>query len=190
MRSLSITPATAITVAAVLLVASSAAYAGGLKAGSVKARHLKPNAVTSAKVRDHTIRAADLAPGALVPGAAGATGPVGATGPTGPRGTARGTAFVNPNATVLRSTGVLEAATVSKVTLGYYCVDVPTVSSLGPPDPFRLPWVATAMPYPGFARVVPDASQPPYSCGDDDWAVVLTDVDGDPFDQLFSLVLL
>jgi hypothetical protein len=59
---------------------------------SVGAVQLKRNAVTAAKVKDHSLRAADFGAGQLPagpkgdPGTAGPQGPQGATGPTGPRG--------------------------------------------------------------------------------------------------------
>jgi hypothetical protein len=73
-----------------------------LPRASVGAAQLKPNAITSAKVMDGTLVAADFKAGALQGGPAGSPGtegPVGATGsagPAGPAGTAGATGLTGP----------------------------------------------------------------------------------------------
>jgi hypothetical protein len=177
---------------ALVLLAGSTAYAAGLARGSVQTKHLKKSAVTSAKTRNGSLTAADLVPGALRPGPRGAAGATGSPGPAGPRGTARGTALVTSTGAVARSTGLLAGATVTKVSLGYFCVSVPALSSFPTPDydPTPEPWVAGPLPFPGFVRVLPDTFQSPYSCADTAWAVLVTDVDGDPLDSPFTIALL
>ena len=74
-----------VTLLAVLVLGSGAAYAGvQLAKDSVGTRQLKKGAVTGAKVKDGTLRRSDFAPG-LVP-ATGPAGPPGPQGPQGPRG--------------------------------------------------------------------------------------------------------
>lgn len=82
----------------VALMATSAtgAYAAGLAANSVGTTQLKKNAVTSAKIKNQSVKKADLAPNARgmagpagpagAPGAVGPEGPVGAQGPAGAQG--------------------------------------------------------------------------------------------------------
>ncbi|GAB3252216.1 hypothetical protein [Nocardioides dilutus] len=183
---------TAVTLAALLLATTSAAYAAGLARGSVHTRHLKNDAVTSAKVRNQSLTDDDLAAGALQPGPTGAPGPGGTPGPVGPRGTARGTALVKSTALVERATGILEDATVTKLAVGYFCVDVPALPSYPVPgyNPLAEPWVASAFPYPGFVQIVTDVWLFPYTCDDNSWAVLVTGPTGDPLDSPFTLALL
>lgn len=101
---------------------SSAAYAAGLAASSVRTKHLASGAVTAKKVKDGSLKPADLAAGTLVAGPAGAPGAAGPTGPTGPPGTARGAANVNYDGTVYQATGTLEDITVQHVGVGIYCI--------------------------------------------------------------------
>ena len=64
-------------------------YALTLPKNSVGSKQIRKNAVTSAKVKDRTLRASDFALGQLPggpPGAPGAAGAPGATGLTGPAG--------------------------------------------------------------------------------------------------------
>ena len=69
---------------------SLAAVSVILPANSVGTKQLKNNAVTSAKVKDGSLKAIDLAPGVLAAspgvGAAGPAGPAGAPGAAGPTG--------------------------------------------------------------------------------------------------------
>jgi hypothetical protein len=63
--------------------------AGVVPNGSIGTPQLKADAVTSGKVKNGTLKAADFAKGQLKPGpkgATGATGPAGPTGPIGPTG--------------------------------------------------------------------------------------------------------
>ncbi len=74
----------------VALGGTGAYAAGALAPGSVGTKQLKAGAVTTAKVRDGSLRGADFAAGQLPAGprgATGATGTVGATGATGAAGT-------------------------------------------------------------------------------------------------------
>jgi hypothetical protein len=79
--------------AAVFLALTGSAVAGAtLGKNSVKARNIAPNAVTSPKVKNGTLRTRDFAASALPrpvagpPGERGATGAQGQTGPAGPDG--------------------------------------------------------------------------------------------------------
>jgi len=82
-----LTPPNLLGTAAVFLALTGSALAGAqLGKNSVKQRHLAPNAVTSAKVKDRTLRKRDFAATALPRPVSGATGERGATGPQGARG--------------------------------------------------------------------------------------------------------
>jgi hypothetical protein len=75
-----------VTLLAIVVLGGGAAYAGTrLGRNSVGARQLKRNAVTSAKVKNHSLKRVDLARGILL---AGPQGPEGARGPQGQRGPA------------------------------------------------------------------------------------------------------
>jgi hypothetical protein len=65
---------------ALFIALGGTAYAASLPRNSVGTKQLKRGAVTSAKVRNGTLRAADFAPGTLL------QGPAGPRGLTGPRG--------------------------------------------------------------------------------------------------------
>jgi hypothetical protein len=77
-----------VTSAVALFVAmGGVSYAAlTLPAGSVGTKQLKKNAVVSAKVKDHSLKARDFALGQLPAGHAGPTGAAGAQGPTGAPG--------------------------------------------------------------------------------------------------------
>jgi hypothetical protein len=80
-----------VTLLAVLVLGGGAAYAQSqLAKNSVGTRQLKKGAVTSAKVKDGSLRRSDFRPGLLpapaVPAPAGLQGARGAQGPAGPRG--------------------------------------------------------------------------------------------------------
>jgi hypothetical protein len=112
----------AVGAAALVLVASSGAYAAGLAAGSVRTKHLATGSVTAKKVKPGTLKAVDLRKGTVPQGAVGAAGQPGPPGPTGPAGSARGTANVNYDGTVYQSTGTLAGITVQHAGPGVYCV--------------------------------------------------------------------
>lgn len=71
---------------ALVVALSGGAYAASLPKKSVGTPQLKKEAVTTAKVKDGSLTAADFAPGALGSGLSGAVGATGATGPRGPQG--------------------------------------------------------------------------------------------------------
>jgi hypothetical protein len=82
-------------VALFIALGGSAYAAAELPRHSVGTAQLKAGAVTSAKVKAHSLRRSDFAPGQVpagpagatgAPGAAGSPGPTGATGPQGPAG--------------------------------------------------------------------------------------------------------
>jgi hypothetical protein len=87
-----LTYANVMSTIAVFVALGGGAYAAvALPKNSVGTRQLKADAVTSAKVRNHTLRAHDFAAGQLpagAPGAPGAQGPQGAQGPVGAQGPA------------------------------------------------------------------------------------------------------
>ena len=86
------------------LAASSGAYAAGLAANSVGTAQLKQQAVTSAKVKNGTLKKKDFKPGTLPVGSsssgpagpAGPAGPQGQTGPQGPTGATGATGATGP----------------------------------------------------------------------------------------------
>ena len=71
---------------ALCLAMSGTAYAASLPRNSVGTKQLKRNAVTSAKVKNRSLRAQDFARGQLRAGPRGPRGPQGAAGPQGPAG--------------------------------------------------------------------------------------------------------
>jgi hypothetical protein len=86
--------AVAMLALCVALCGTSYAASTALRRGSVKASHIAANAVSSSKVRDGSVQRADLAPGLLRPGPAGARGADGARGPAGEPGAAGGAGAV------------------------------------------------------------------------------------------------
>ncbi len=70
----------------VALGGTSAYAAGALQKNSVGAKQLKRNAVTTKKVKDGSLLAADFAPGQLPAGQRGQAGPQGERGPQGEQG--------------------------------------------------------------------------------------------------------
>jgi hypothetical protein len=79
-------PSTAVALVALAVALGGTGYAATvLPAGSVGTSQLKDGAVVSAKVKNHSLRAVDFAPGQLP---AGESGPAGAQGPQGPAGSA------------------------------------------------------------------------------------------------------
>lgn len=88
-------PSPALVVACIaLLVAlggTSVAAVNALAPNSVGTLQLQNEAVTSAKVRDFSLRGGDFRPGTLLRGARGPAGPAGRAGTTGPAGAPGGT---------------------------------------------------------------------------------------------------
>ncbi len=119
-----LTYANVVASLALFIAMGGGAYAATLPGNSVGTRQLKDNAVTSSKVKDHSLLARDFAARQLP---TGATGPQGAMGPQGANGEA-GSA-VAYGAFVASSTGVsingpvrnLSAANVSRARAGAYC---------------------------------------------------------------------
>jgi hypothetical protein len=80
-------PALVVSVIALTVALGGTSYAAiVLPANSVGTKQIKKNAVTTAKVKNGTLRLADFGAGQVPAGATGATGAQGAAGATGPRG--------------------------------------------------------------------------------------------------------
>jgi hypothetical protein len=129
----------------VFIALGGASYAAvALPANSVSAKQLRKNAVTSAKVKDGSLRRGDLASGALQ-GLQGPQGPVGPQGSVGPKGdtgqngapgqqgepgTARAFAFVDPFSCGAGPSGPCKISKAKNVlgarrlATGDYCVQV------------------------------------------------------------------
>ena len=125
-----------------------------LQRNSVKARHVAKNAITSPKVKNASLRAADFAPGQLPRGAKGDTGAPGpkgdrglqgergapgAPGTPGARGTAKAFAFVASDGTMdlARSENVVsvqQPAITGEDNL--YCFDLPFNPKVAVASPF------------------------------------------------------
>ena len=115
-------PAMVIATIALLVALAGTGYAASsLPANSVGNKQLQNNAVTSPKVKDHSLLRVDFANGQIPagrrgsvgpPGPPGAPGTAGARGPTGPAGQAGSGlwAVINPDGTIARRSGVLTAS--------------------------------------------------------------------------------
>jgi hypothetical protein len=80
-------PALVVSVMALSVALGGTGYAAiVLPANSVGTKQIKKNAVTSAKVKNRSLKSVDFAPGQLRAGPAGPTGPVGPAGPAGVAG--------------------------------------------------------------------------------------------------------
>lgn len=95
LRRLRPSPATVIATVALMVALAGTGYAASsLPANSVGNRQLQNNAVTSSKVKDHSLLRVDFASGQVPAGPRGSVGPpgppgsAGARGATGPAGTA------------------------------------------------------------------------------------------------------
>jgi hypothetical protein len=89
------TPSFVVASIALFTALGGGAYAAvTLPAHSVGTRELRAAAVTSAKVRDHSLKAVDFQAGQLPAGPKGDTGPIGPKGDAGPKGE-RGTVGVH-----------------------------------------------------------------------------------------------
>lgn len=127
-------PALIVACAALAVAIGGTGYAvTSLPRNSVGTRQLKANAVTSAKVKDGSLLAADFKAGQLAaagagsagqPGPAGPTGATGAPGPAGPAGPAGsvrayGRVLANGTLSADDSSGI---ASVTHPATGVYCV--------------------------------------------------------------------
>jgi len=113
------TPATVIATIALFVALAGTGYAASsLPANSVGNAQLKANAVTSSKVKDHSLLKVDFASNQIPRGARGAPGEpgppgspgiAGARGPTGPAGPASSGiwAVVNADGSLARGSGVV-----------------------------------------------------------------------------------
>ncbi|HEX6713133.1 MAG TPA: collagen-like protein [Thermoleophilaceae bacterium] len=124
--------------AALFIALGGGAYAASLPRNSVGTPQLKKNAVTSAKVKNGSLKAADFAKGQLPVGTKGDTGPQGLNGDPGANGApgtpgTPGTAGADGSAVAfahVRQAGTLDAANSKNVTAtikhsvgeGLYCV--------------------------------------------------------------------
>jgi hypothetical protein len=135
MRTPRVTPSFVVSIVALGVALSGTAYASGvLPKNSVGATQLKSNTVTSAKVKNGSLKAQDFHQGALpkaTQGAQGPQGPQGAQGPQGeqgdqgPKGDAgsiKGFVTVSPSGSIYRSGGSLAAPTVTHPATGVYCI--------------------------------------------------------------------
>jgi hypothetical protein len=128
LRAVRPSPATVVASIALLVALAGTGYAAtSLPKNSVGNAQLQANAVTSSKVKDHTLLKVDFAANQLQRGAAGTPGPPGppgnagtrgATGPVGPSSSGLW-AVVNPVGTLARGSGVLS---VSHTATGTYRV--------------------------------------------------------------------
>ena len=127
-------PAIVIACVALLLALGGVSWAATtLPRNSVGTAQLKNNAVTSRKVKNHSLLRADFKSGQIPRGPAGPAGPAGATGPAGPQGPkgptgpagAAGTAnikwaLVKADATIVTQSGGI---TMTSHSTGNYILD-------------------------------------------------------------------
>jgi hypothetical protein len=126
-RFLHVRPSPAMVVACVALFVSlsGVGYAAiVLPANSVGTKHLKRNAVTSAKVKKHSLLRSDFKRGQVPQGPQGPQGVPGAQGIQGPKGdpgtpAIRLWAYVSPTGTIRGGGGVVSSSRLSN---GYYSV--------------------------------------------------------------------
>jgi Collagen triple helix repeat (20 copies) len=89
--------ANTMATAAVFIALGGGAYAAtSLPNNAVHSKNIARNAVTSSKVKDHSLAAKDFRPGSLPAGAQGAAGPAGVTGKTGQAGPTGTTGATGP----------------------------------------------------------------------------------------------
>ncbi|MGB2712361.1 MAG: hypothetical protein WBC33_12705 [Conexibacter sp.] len=130
---------------AVFVVLGGGAYAAAtLPENSVGPKQLQNDAVSSKKVKDHSLKAKDFAKGVRLKGDKGATGASGPQGPTGPAGaagaagTARAFGYVEPscsgtgNPCTLEKTKGIER--VYRPATGVYCIVPAAATGIGPND--------------------------------------------------------
>jgi len=118
-------PAMVVACAALCVSLSGVGYAAiVLPANSVGTKHLKRNAVTSAKVKQYTLLRSDFKRGQVPPGPRGLQGIQGAQGIQGPKGdpgtpATRLWAYVSPTGTIRGGSGVVASSRLSN---GYFSV--------------------------------------------------------------------
>ena len=117
-------PAMVVACAALFVSLSGVGYAAiVLPANSVGTKHLKRNAVTSAKVKKHSLLRSDFKRGQVPrgPGPQGIQGAQGIQGPKGDPGTpaTRLWAYVSPTGTLRGGSGVVAS---SRLCTGYFSV--------------------------------------------------------------------
>ena len=120
-------PAIVIACVALLIALGGVSYAAtALPRNSVGNAQLKNNAVTSGKVKNHSLLKADFKAGQIPAGPAGPVGPAGAAGaagargPTGPAGSgASNWVIADPTGTIVKSSGIVA---VSHSGVGIYDV--------------------------------------------------------------------
>jgi hypothetical protein len=122
--------ATFVAYVALFVALGGASYAAiAIPRNSVGARQLKRNAVTSPKVKDHSLRAIDFAHGVLL------AGPRGETGPRGPTGTVDTSQFYDKTASDARFLGAgataANSAQLGGVTAGGYARGTGSITYMG-----------------------------------------------------------
>jgi hypothetical protein len=146
--------------------------ATGLPANSVGTLQIKANAVTSAKVKNGSLLGADFKSGQIPRGPAGPTGPAGAAGPAGPKGdpgsASQMWAVIGGDGSVTRMKGV---SSVSHPDDGLYEISftqsAASCAVVATPDDSQ--WTA-GVAYKG-----------------DGVEVTITDLDGDPDNEAFTI---
>jgi hypothetical protein len=139
----------AVMLLAFVVLGGGAYAASSLGRNTVKGKSIARNAITSPKVRDHSLKAQDFAEGQVPagphgptgetgePGPAGPAGPQGETGPPGLDGSARAYAVVNFSGGLTMSQGVVALTNPSA---GTYCftlapeIDPATAVAVVAPD--------------------------------------------------------
>jgi len=97
----------AVAYLALFIALSGTSYAAAkLPANSVGTTQLKNGAVTSAKIKDRSLRASDFAAGQLKPGPVGPAGAQGPAGPAGPAGPSAMASITNRKGPTVENPGV------------------------------------------------------------------------------------
>ena len=127
------TPSFIVSVTALVVALGGTSYA----AIQIGTKDLANGAVTSAKIKNKTIKTKDLSPKAVtaLKGQAGATGPAGPAGPAGAQGPAgpvgagvRAYAVVSPDPATLMSARTKGFANVTSPEVGTFCLNLTDAS--------------------------------------------------------------